>query len=70
MRVADTGHGIPAQDLDRIFEPYFTTKNQGTGLGLATVRTMVEAHGGEVRIASEPGHGTQVILDLPFKGES
>jgi len=70
LRVADTGHGIPARDLDRIFEPYFTTKNQGTGLGLATVRTMVEAHGGQVRIASEPGQGTQVVLDMPFKGES
>lgn len=70
LRVADTGHGIPAQDLDRIFDPYFTTKNQGTGLGLATVRTMVEAHGGQIRIASEPGQGTQVVLDLPFKGES
>jgi len=69
LRVTDTGHGIPAQDLDRIFDPYFTTKNQGTGLGLATVRTMVEAHGGQVRVTSEPGHGTHVILDLPFKGE-
>jgi two-component system sensor histidine kinase HydH len=70
LRVSDTGHGIPAQDLDRIFDPYFTTKNQGTGLGLATVRTMVEAHGGQVRIASEPGQGTQVTLDLPVKGEN
>lgn len=66
--VADTGHGIAAQDLGRIFDPYFTTKNQGTGLGLATVRTMVEAHGGQVRVVSEPGRGTQVILDLPFTG--
>jgi two-component system sensor histidine kinase HydH len=69
LRVADTGHGIPAQDLDRIFDPYFTTKNQGTGLGLATVRTMMTAHGGQVRVTSEPGQGTQVILDLPLKGE-
>lgn len=68
--VADSGLGIAPQDLDRIFDPYFTTKNQGTGLGLATVRTMVEAHGGQVRISSEPGRGTQVILDLPYKGES
>ncbi len=69
LRVADTGGGIPAQDLDRIFDPYFTTKNQGTGLGLATVRTLVEAHGGQVRVVSEQGQGTQVVLDLPLKGE-
>jgi two-component system sensor histidine kinase HydH len=67
LSVADTGHGIQAQDLDRIFDPYFTTKNQGTGLGLATVRTMVEAHGGTVRVVSEPDLGTQVILDLPYQ---
>ena len=68
LRVADTGPGIPREDLDRVFDPYFTTRNQGTGLGLATVRTVVEAHGGRVRIASEPGRGTEVTLDLPRTG--
>jgi two-component system sensor histidine kinase HydH len=68
--VADTGHGIAPQDLDRIFDPYFTTKNQGTGLGLATVRTLVEAHGGQVKVTSKQGQGTQVTLDLPMKGEN
>jgi len=70
LSVADTGHGIAPQDLDRIFDPYFTTKNQGTGLGLATVRTLVEAHGGQVKVTSEQGQGTQVTLDLPMKGEN
>lgn len=68
VRVADTGHGIPGESLERIFDPYFTTKNQGTGLGLATVRTIAEAHGGRVRVASEPGRGTEITLDLPRQG--
>ena len=69
LRVADTGHGIPRESMARIFDPYFTTKNQGTGLGLATVRTIAEAHGGRVRVASEPGRGTEITLDLPREGE-
>jgi two-component system sensor histidine kinase HydH len=70
LRVDDTGTGIPVQDMDRIFDPYFTTKNQGTGLGLATVRTLAEAHGGQVRVVSEPGQGTRVVLDLPLMGDN
>lgn len=63
--IADTGIGIPKEDLPRVFDPYFTTRPSGTGLGLAIVHKIVEAHGGEVRLESEPGRGTTVTLLLP-----
>jgi two-component system sensor histidine kinase HydH len=62
---ADTGIGIPREDLPRVFDPYFTTRSSGTGLGLAIVRKIVEAHGGEVRLESEPGRGTKAVVTLP-----
>jgi len=67
VEVADDGPGIPPEALPRVFEPFFraTTKIPGHGLGLATVRRLVEAHHGAVRIRSAPGHGTTVVLDLP-----
>jgi two-component system sensor histidine kinase PilS (NtrC family) len=63
--VHDRGTGVPPEAVDRAFEPFFTTKPQGTGLGLATVYRVVEAHGGELKLASDPGKGTtaSVILD-------
>ena len=65
ITVADTGIGIPKEELPRVFDPYFTTRPSGTGLGLAIVHKIVEAHGGEVRLESEPGRGTTatVLLD-------
>lgn len=68
ITVTDTGHGIPHEDLPRIFDPFFTTKPAGTGLGLAVVQRIIEAHGGEVEVTSAPGHGTQVRVILPPKG--
>jgi two-component system sensor histidine kinase HydH len=64
--VSDTGRGILREDLEHIFDPYFTTKQSGTGLGLAIVHRIIEAHNGEVRIESEPGKGTTVTIVLPF----
>ena len=61
----DTGNGIAAADLPRIFEPYFTTKEAGIGLGLALTRKIVEEHGGSIAVASEPGKGTRVAVRLP-----
>ena len=61
----DTGGGIPAGDLPRVFEPYFTTKEAGIGLGLAITRKIVEEHGGSIRVESREGEGTRVAIILP-----
>jgi len=65
ISVSDNGSGIPAGVVARIFEPFFTTKKNGTGLGLPTVRNIVLRHGGEVRVHSAPGEGTQFVILLP-----
>ncbi|HON61011.1 MAG TPA: ATP-binding protein [Deltaproteobacteria bacterium] len=69
INVSDTGCGIPGADIGRVFDPYFTTKQSGTGLGLAIVHKIVEAHGGQVKIASTEEKGTTVSLILPAKEE-
>lgn len=61
----DTGPGIPADDLSTIFEPYFTTKNEGSGLGLMIVQRIMRDHGGELEVHSEPNTGTTFTLYLP-----
>ncbi|MCB9832131.1 MAG: response regulator [Planctomycetes bacterium] len=68
VSVADSGHGIPAEVIDRIFDPYFTTKRQGegTGLGLAIVREVIEQHDGFVDVSSSPGEGTVFRAYLPL----
>ncbi len=70
--VRDTGSGIPADKLPRIFEPYFTTKSGpdetgvgGTGLGLSSCRQIIESHRGRIRVESTPGKGTQFTIKLP-----
>ncbi len=62
----DTGPGIAPENLERIFEPLFSTKSFGTGLGLATVRQIVGQHGGTIDVASEPGRGTCFTVRLPL----
>ncbi len=68
VAIADTGRGIPPEQLDRIFEPYFTTKEGGTGLGLPLARRIIEAHGGSIRVNSQVGVGTTIHVRLPLAG--
>jgi two-component system, sporulation sensor kinase E len=66
IRFTDTGGGISAENLSRIFEPYFTTKTSGTGLGLLIVRRIVREHGGEMSIESSEGKGLTLTIRLPY----
>jgi signal transduction histidine kinase len=65
----DTGVGIPEDNLVMIFEPLFTTKAKGIGLGLAITKTLVEAHGGKIDVKSELGNGSTFIVSLPIDGK-
>ena len=62
VRVKDTGSGISKENLDKIFEPLFTTKTKGTGLGMAIVKKIIDRHKGTISINSEPGKGTAVTI--------
>lgn len=65
LSVRDFGRGIPAEHLDRIFEPFFSTKDAGTGIGLALVQRIIEEHGGEIEVFSSVGEGTHFVIELP-----
>ena len=68
VRVADTGHGIRPEQISKIFDPYFTTKQgkSGTGLGLYITKKVVEDHGGSIKVDSTPGTGTTITIRLPL----
>ena len=66
ISVEDNGDGIKQADLERVFEPFFTRKSRGTGLGLTICRELVRLHGGTVTIESTPGSGTCLVVNLPF----
>jgi two-component system sensor histidine kinase FlrB len=68
IRVADDGPGVPEHLRERIFEPFFTTRERGTGLGLAVVKSVVTAHGGEVELLSREPHGAEFLIRLPLAG--
>ena len=66
IEVADDGPGIPSEQLGKIFQPFFTSKKNGTGLGLATCKRIVANHDGFIRVQSKPGEGTRFTIDLPL----
>jgi signal transduction histidine kinase len=67
LDIIDTGIGIPKEMLGKIFQPFVTTKESGHGLGLATSKKIIVAHGGKIEVQSEPGRGTKFTLILPVR---
>lgn len=66
IHVIDTGIGIPKENLEKIFSPFFTTKSQGSGFGLAEVHRIINAHAGTIEVMSEVGKGSQFLIKLPL----
>jgi two-component system nitrogen regulation sensor histidine kinase NtrY len=66
--IADTGHGMTTEECERLFTPYYTTKQAGTGLGLAIVQSVIADHHGAIVVESNPGSGTVFVIDLPAAG--
>ena len=68
ITVSDNGNGIPQKVIDKIFQPFFTTKptGQGTGLGLSLSYDIIKAHGGEIKVETKEGEGSEFIIQLPF----
>ena len=65
IRITDQGGGIHESDLGRIFDPYFTTRRGGTGLGLPIPKNIIEGLGGSIDVSTTPGRGTAIEIDLP-----
>jgi len=65
LELRDSGAGMDAATRDKVFEPYFSTKETGTGLGLPLTKRIIEDQGGTIEVWSEPGRGTRIVLRLP-----
>ena len=70
IRVADTGAGLTPEECERLFTPYYTTKQHGTGLGLAIVQSVVADHAGTITVESRPGGGAVFVIALPKASEA
>ena len=69
IEVRDTGPGLSKEETERAFDPYFTTKDTGTGLGLSTTRGIIEEHGGTIALSGADGLGCQVLITMPLRRE-
>jgi signal transduction histidine kinase len=67
--VSDNGNGIPLVDLQKLFQPYFSTKGRGTGLGLAIVQRIITEHHGKINVVSNTPKGSKFIIELPVSGQ-
>jgi len=67
IRLSDTGPGISKENIPRIFDPFFSTKDKGTGLGLSIAHTIVEKHGGTISVSARPEKGTTFVINLPYE---
>jgi signal transduction histidine kinase len=67
VRLEDEGPGIPESVMGKIWDPFFTTKEQGTGLGLGIVKNIIESHGGSIQIQNRQTHGARVTVELPVQ---
>ena len=65
LEIADTGQGIREEDAKQIFEPFYTTKEQGLGLGMPYAKKIIEQHGGAISLSSRPGEGATISIALP-----
>jgi len=70
LEISDTGAGLNKEECDRLFTPYYTTKQHGTGLGLAIVQSVVSDHQGRIRVISTPGRGTTFVIELPAQEQA
>ena len=69
LEIADTGPGIGEEEAKKIFEPFYTTKEQGLGLGMPYAKKIIDQHGGTISLNSRPGEGTTIIVALPAGAE-
>lgn len=67
ISIKDTGHGIDSEIVERIFDPFFSTKDRGTGLGLSITQSIVSAHSGKIEVKSEINAGTEFAIYLPLR---